>query len=424
MVARNHDNTVEFPARPGDTDQTLGAIKAKFLARYPRVSRPSELVEMDDDEAKFYPVLSGFRVGKLKEPPLDGYGEVARFRLNDINPVNELLCYRILKRTYGAPDIAVASANPQEDMAHVWDWGYCVRIHDAALVEVRRISHSIFLVFWGVEESVSETRQRATASFERFIEDLKNALRRGKALFHGKGERKRASGAGVANPYAEKYAAAVELMRLAAKSDRPRDWKRWKWNVPIDFPITGSVYLAAILFFYTALEAFEQLVRSHLAQPKFRIEPGLEEMRRTPLKERIARLHDFCDGFRESPAPIGGDLYKRLRILSRVRNEVIHGNTPGDMNIFGFSEDGFVFIYSPEQDDEDKAWTKHSVPFSRGQTRRRHAEYVKKLVDEVVSATIDSLTEEHKGVVRGYRDQALLIRDSDGRVGLPPEMVR
>jgi hypothetical protein len=336
--------------------------------------------------------------------------------MNELMAVNELLCYRILKHVYGPPDIAVALVNETKGAAVPYDWSYCLRIHEGALVEVRRISHSIFLIVWGLKGSPNQIREQAAAAFNQFVDDIRDALRRGLSLFQGKFERKRALGVGVPNPCVEKYAAALELMRLAKSVDKPRDWKRFRWGETIEHPLTGSVYLAAILFFYTALEAFEQLVRDHLLKVDRRTEEALKEIKRQPLKVRIASLNKFCDGFRQCPVPKGGSLYKKLGILSRVRNEVLHGNLPADLNIYQLSEDGFIFIYAPEEDDEAKARSKEYVPFARGRVRSKHAEYVRSLVDEIISAVIDSLMPEHVEFVCAIRRDSVLGNDPNGRI--------
>jgi hypothetical protein len=365
--------------------------------------------------------MPGYQLFKLVTPPFPGYVEVTRTRLNDLFATNELLCYRILKHAYGAPDIAVVALDVEKKAAVPVDWAYCLRIHEAALVEVLRISHSVFLVAWGREGSPKAVRERCAAAFERFLVDISEALRRGKVVLSpSKSERKQTPAVGVPNPSVEKYAAALELMQLAQNADKPEDWRRLRWDEPIEHSLTGSVYLAAILFLYTSLEAFERLVRDHLIKANCQTEEEIEKIRRLPLKERIAKLDESCNGFRESPAPKGGPLYKKLGILSRVRNEVLHGNIPADVNIYAFLQDGFVFIYSPEQDDEDKARSGDYVPFTRETVRRRHAEYVKRLVDETISAVIASMTPECAEIGNRFRTESLLIKDQNGRIGLPP----
>ena len=133
-------------------------------------------------------------------------------------------------------------------------------------------------------------------------------------------------------------------------------------------------------------------------------------------------MDEFCNGFRKSPAPKGGPLYKKLGMLSRVRNEVLHGNIPADINIYGLSEDGFAFIYSPEQDDEDKARSKGYVPFARESVRENHAEYVKRLVDETISAVIASMTPEYVEIGNCFRTESVISKDPNGRIGFMPKL--
>lgn len=423
MARKNQSDPIAFRPKSENVQNILGSIKAKFLDRYPRVERARTLVEVSKEEAAYYPTPQGYQPFRLETPPVAGYVEICRLRLNDFIATNELLCYQILKHTYGPPDIAAALLDAKKEKCVRYDWSYCLRIHEAALVEVRRISHSIFFVAWGVEGSAQGLMEQAAKAYQRFVDDISETLRQGKILFQSESERGRSRSVGVPNPYVEKYAAALELMRLAKNTDKPRDWKRFRWGESIDHPLTGSVYLSAILFFYVSLEAFEQLVREYLLKADRRTKKGRNEIKRRPLKERIARLDEFCDGFRHSPMPKGGQLYNKFGILSRVRNEVLHGNIPKDVNIYGLSEDGFVFIYNPEGDDEDKVDSRNYVPFFRGFVRRRHAEYVKGLVDEIISSIIDSLTEDYVEIGRGFRRNDMLRKDPDGGIRLPPKLL-
>lgn len=422
MARKDQADTIAFRPKPENVQNMLGSIRAKFLDHYPRVERTSQFVEMSKEEATYYPPMPGSHPFRLETPPIAGYVEVDRIRLNDLLATNELLCYRILKHTYGNPDIAVAALDVEKEVYAPIDWAYCLRIHEAALVEVLRISHSIFLVVWGRGGSPKAIREQCAAAFKRFLDDISESLRRGKGLSPSKSERKQAESVAVPNPYVEKYAAALELMRLAKTADQPRDWKRFRWGELMDHPLTGSVYFAAILFLYVALEAFEQLVRDHLLKADHRTKEELDKIKRLSLKERIAKLDEFCDGFCKIPAPKNGSLFKKIGMLSRVRNEVLHGNIPADVNIYSLSEDGFVFVYSPEEDDEDKAWSKGYVPFTRGLVRRRHAEYVKSLVDETISAVIDSLTPDYVEIGSSLRRESVLRKDADGRIGFPPKL--
>ncbi len=174
----------------------LGSIKAKFLDRYPRVERANQVVEMPKEEARYYPPMPGYRLFKLVTPPVSGYVEVDRFWL-DI-AANELLYYRILKHIYGGPDITEVALDAEKKGYLPLDWAYCLRLHEAALVEVRRINCSVFHVFWEREGFLTKAiRRQCTAAFKRFLDDVSDALRRGKALSPSKAERKRAELVGV-----------------------------------------------------------------------------------------------------------------------------------------------------------------------------------------------------------------------------------
>lgn len=153
--------------------------------------------------------MPGYQLFELVSPPFPDYVEVTRTRLSYLFATNELLCYRILKYAYGAPDIAVVALDVKKKAGVPCDWAYCPRIHEAALVEVLRISHSVFLVVWGRESSPRAVREECAAAFERFLYDISEALRRGKALSPSKSERKHALMVGIPNPSVEKYAAAL-----------------------------------------------------------------------------------------------------------------------------------------------------------------------------------------------------------------------
>ena len=80
-----------MPRKPEEVSQIINVIRGKLLGRYPRVSRPLRMEEMPENEIGFYPDFPGCRPFKLHSPPMKGYSEVSRLRLNEIFATSELL---------------------------------------------------------------------------------------------------------------------------------------------------------------------------------------------------------------------------------------------------------------------------------------------------------------------------------------------
>jgi hypothetical protein len=208
---------------------------------------------MDEDEKVFLPDFSDSEPHKIETPPLPEHVESARERLNESYAVNELLCYRLLKQVYGRPDYSVVYLNLPERKAYPYDWSYCVRIHEVAIVEIARVSHNIFALLWILPSEDPRKRQEIAESFKSFLEWFTDALRRARVWFDPRKECARAEAmVGVVNPCCEKYSAAAELMKIADYADHPKEWRRIRRGEAATLGETGATYLAAITYFYIA----------------------------------------------------------------------------------------------------------------------------------------------------------------------------
>ncbi len=139
-----------------------------LATKYPRIDRDSTLHETKADQKAllaYYPSAtdSGSKLiwGFVNDPPAVGAKLLVELVLDDIlsGLFNSLLLYRLLKMSYGPPDVLSAArhgdaAAGQDRSAFAMDWGYSVRIGDGLIAELRtKFSATRYVLrFWRTRE--------------------------------------------------------------------------------------------------------------------------------------------------------------------------------------------------------------------------------------------------------------------------------
>lgn len=398
----NDDRSIR--SLPSNAQGVLNEIRARFLGRYPRFTRSGSLGDVGEIEAGLYPCPPGMTVKVMADPPASGHEPSIEWRMNERRPTNELLCYRLLKHIYGRPDPIVVFVDSAQGRGSPYDWGWTV-CAGAELIEIRRRSHSVFVILWA---GAGRDHEIAAKTCGDFLEEFERALSRARFLFEPKTDTACVSTVGFANTYLEKYSAGEELMRLGAEHDQPTEWTRHRVDERVTVSATGTLYQSAILMFFIALEAFEAIMRDFLARPEFTTQEQVMRIAGMPIEERLRKLHVHCRGFRGVPEFSHPE--KRLRVLRRVRNNIVHGNSTERQRIYSIPEDAFIFMYAPEQDDY-VADTDAHVPIGRAVVRRVHAAYVKRVVDDVVTAVFNALDDVHVHIGSMVRTEFLLTME-------------
>jgi hypothetical protein len=387
----------------GNDEGAFNQFRSRFLRDYPRCTRDGSLTPVGDADAAFYPCPPSLQVCVTTDAPLPGYERALEVRRNERQATNELLCYRLLKRLYGAPDPAVVFVDARgNEVPYDWSWTACAGEN---LVEVRRKSHSVFITAWTRSEA---GRESAPETLARFSDTFDIGLRRARYLFDPKTELSDRDLAGFANAYLEKYTAAEELVALGTLHDHPTDWVRYRAGERVKSSPTGTLYQSAIMMFLIALEAFDSLVRDLLGRAEYDTPEQASRIAFMNIEDRLRSLSIHCNGFHSAPFEKSSDIEKRIRSLRKVRNDIVHGNTQRQ-RIYALSQDGYAFMYAPEM-DAPYSRQADRVPVTRGLVRRAHAEYVKAVVDDVVQSIVDALDAAHAHIGHALRNDHVLAK--------------
>jgi len=165
----------------------------------------------------------------------------------------------------------------------------------------------------------------------------------------------------------------------------------------LDVSAVGYLYAAAATQFFVALEALVNLLYTLLLRPEFQSRTYERLTVRSEIDLRLVAMHVFCTGFSAQTVLPGSELWQRIVDLRNFRNDLLHGNVLEEHMIYSFTEDNFLFFYSPSTDFRGRklqAKAERSLP--RAQTRivRRTVESIKATVDDVRSALLAAMDQD------------------------------
>ena len=312
---------------------------------------------------------------------------------------NSLLLYRILKLTYGNPDItgAIVSKARGEGIL-VADWGYTLKINKTLFAEVRSVQKNRWLIlqFWSTfsPNKISDKRKMKT-SIIKFLEDLKEDYDKNSYLFKEEKTVSSQTPRAIVNVFSEKYKAANRLSDLALydiSEDSAED-------ILVDDETPAAtlryIYLSAATLFIVSLEGFINIIFHFLLKDELRQKDQEKKIRMLDIESKLAQIHLLCNGFERCAVPLGSELWKKFSEIRTLRNEILHGNITDEHNIFSIIEDHLIFSYYPATEfrgspKEERRRLSPSMPnFSS-----RHVDQIKKIVDDVKDALLEAMDEQ------------------------------
>lgn len=413
---------------------TVTQIKQKLhsdrLAKtYPRVGRDNQDLSAEhitDEMAPFcHPQTPDSVCVVAKENPFEDLEFMLEIDLQDTIPYfNSLLIYRILKLSYGMPDIlgAVCDTNTLDDTRIIGktglDWGYTVRITDDLFAEVRSIHNNtrFKLRYWMMENPNNPVRKKIYGEkMAEFLKAFSDCVEKNAHLFD---ERKDVvdeakSMSAFSNVFAEKYNSAIQILDIAKNIDHLPEKKDLGWEEKITVNTAGSLYLSSAIFFIIALETLVNTIYHLLLKPEFGHEVYERATIRADLDVRIISAHLFCDGFNKSILTPGTDLWSRVLKLRKFRNDVFHGNITPDHYVYVIPEDIFAFFYGGIMDfrgrkGEEKA--KKNYPTTMPQINLTVVSEIKETVDQMIVAIKEAANHENRIWLDSWLWEAMVPR--------------
>jgi len=396
---------------------------------YPRVERENKDLSPEhitDEMAPFYPPQSADSVCVVaKESPFDDHELAKEIDLQDTIPYfNSLLIYRILKLSYGQPDILSAifqissETNSEPIGKAALDWGYIIRIADDLFAEIRSIhNNTLFRLRYWIRAIPKNHEQRKPygEKMAKFLKAFSDCLEKNAHLFEEREEidDDTKSMSALSNIFAEKYSSAAQVFDIARNIDHLPERRDLEWEEKIAISTGGSLYLSSAILFIIALESLINTIYHLLLKPAFRPEVYERVTIRADLDVRIISAHLFCDGFVKPILTPDTELWNRLLKLRKFRNDVIHGNITPDHYAYVLPEDVFGFFYCGVTDfrgrkAEKKA--KSNYPTTMAQINLSIVSEIKETVDQIVQAIKEAADDENKTWLNSWLWEAMIPR--------------
>lgn len=393
-----------------------------FAKAFRRLEVQRLLEPIKPEDLKHYPTLGSPPMEWFTaryDGPGERFSEIGLHALRDLGIAPELLVFRVLRDLYGPPDnITVAfPAGYVADRRELGEgegplmaeWGFLLAGSTEAVYEVRKQpgTQQPHLAVWLPRISgVSADKQAQLVSeFKLFVRELRKTLDESQALIDKRAVKRESVSIGPINVYGDLLAAGDEqLAVVASRIARVEATNLGRKGVTA---APGTFYMAAAIQYVLALEAFVNVVSEILRKEDF-FDPVFDRLTlEVDFESRLLSLSLFCRGFERAPFEPNNPLFKRIRELRKFRNEVLHGAFSHDDHVVRvLTEDFYMFYWWPAADEPTLArpdGSRISLPIARALFTKRHAEHVRRDVEDAVDAIIGAMDSDHRAWVCSWR---------------------
>lgn len=347
--------------------------------------------------------------------PFENVHGIRHVELQNLIPrFNALLLYRILKLTYGEPDVTGAiTSKARGEVILVTDWGYTLKINKTLFVEVRSVQKNRWLVlqFWSTlsQNKISDKGKMKT-SIIKFLEDLKEDYDKNSYLFKEEKSISSQTPRAIVNVFSEKYTAAKRLSDLALydiSEDSAED-------ILVDDETPAAtlryIYLSAATLFIVSLEGLVNSLYHFLLRDELRQRDQQDNIRKRSIESKLAEIHLLCRGFERCAVPLGSELWKNFSEIRTLRNEILHGNITDEHKIFSIIEDHLIFSYYPATEFRGSAKEgRRRLSPSMPNFSSRHVDQIKKIVDDVKDALLQAMDEQTRDWANRWLHDSVIV---------------
>ena len=157
----------------------------------------------------------------------------------------------------------------------------------------------------------------------------------------------------------------------------------------------GMYFSSAITYFYMALEGFINIVLHSFLKKNLRAS-GLNIEKKFDIEQKLKLLPVLCDGFLHEQYNVSSDLYPKFRKLTEYRNSIFHSKIEEALKSLVFIEDGFLYNCDISQYKEE------FLPALKIKLSVSDVIEVQKIVDQIISLILTSMTEEIRRLTDKY----------------------
>jgi hypothetical protein len=322
------DKVVGFPKRP----KTPRVNYKGFAKEFHRVEVQRQLEPVRTDELKLLP--------NLDSPPIEWYTarytgpgehyqEVVLHSLRELGIGPELLLYRVLRDLFGPPDNVTVGlpagffGNGRElkddEGPVLWEWAFMLAGKSDAVYEIRKqpgtqLPH-LAIWFPRLTSAGTDRNELLVSEFKQFTRELKKTLEQSQSLVDKRELKRSAVSVGPMNIYADLLAAGDEQITAASlQKSQPKSSTKRSTMLQVT-NAQGTFYMAAVVQYLLALEAYVNVVSELLKKGEFQDSLFARLTTDADFESRLLSLSLFCRGFARSPFSPDTPLFKRVRQL-------------------------------------------------------------------------------------------------------------
>lgn len=408
-------------------------IKERLESEYQRFVRNNQsFTVMPPEEEKYYSSLlydTSPEMVRIVSPTDANFEKVLQVSFSDYGAdFLDIVIYQVMKYVYGLPDAVSAeliSKGKKQDTEriplHPHEWGYLLCGPGGTYFEVvngDRYNEAHFIIWCPRNKNDSRKGppeiKNGAKNFFSLLMPLLEINGRQYSL-ENKLPGPSHQGTYYVNLYQQNLSGAKELLELSKKVESARENRcrtlinKGSFEESHDLYMEkGAGYLSAMMCFIIAFEGFINTLYKLFIRPQFKHRDYERATVHAPLDLRVLQLPLYCKGFKNAMFDPNDLIFKQLKEVTKLRNDIFHANLTRDNERIVIWWDGFWFKYDPFKDRNigkpgkiRRKWLHTYRQF----IEPKQVEMLGKSVEALVKAIIERLEEKEKSWVETWIDR-------------------
>jgi len=408
-------------------------IKERLKSEYKRFVRDNQSFdELPHEEQKYYSTyLKNIppKMVRIVSPTDKNYEKVLQVSFSHYGAdFLEIVIYQVMKNVYGIPDVPTAeiiSKGKKTDSGKIalypHEWGYLLYGPGDTFFEILNGDryHEPQFIIWrsmnknDLKEIPPETINEARDFFSLLMKLLE--INSTQYSINNRLPGTSNQSTYYVNLYQQNLSGAKELLELSKNEESSIENRcrtliyKGRFKEAHDLYMTKGVgYLSAMMSFIIAFEGFINTLYKLFLCQQFKHRDYERVTVHSPLDLRVLQLPLYCKGFKNAMFDPNDPVFKSLKEVTKLRNDIFHANLTKDNERIVTWWDGFWFKYDPFKDRNigkpgkiRRKWL-HTY---RQYIEPKQVEKLGKTVEELVKAIIEQMEEKEKSWVKTWIDK-------------------
>lgn len=407
-------------------------VQSKLKLKYPRAQIEYEFIEIPHEECKIIPdewLSKGNLVKFKKNFPHKDYSPVINKDLDYLmGRYLAHVLFNVLKELYGFPPeiiTGVLDINNKSIIPNPFEWSYLILGPEGTYFEIMDSLQYVRprFVLWkrtDLKEKQKPLPKQIIESILEFCSLINSLIDYYDNEYSIENEeilRKPA----IRNLYFQHISSAEDFMDLAQEVEDDIDNEiKNMFNEGFYFEekddyvdearskmtTRNSLYVASIINSLLAIEGFINILYELLILKQYKNEKYERSTIRADIDLRILQLPIYCNGFTRTIIDPEADIFKKLKLLTKYRNNLIHANITEENKFTSIIDNGYFFMYDILR--HRKKMKNKKMHTAHGWIGEKDAKYVMALAKEIVQTIIGWMDEKEEKWVRGWINKEVI----------------